>query len=78
MTIDTKAKRWDVYSFERTTRTATWLGTVEGPHQPGAHKAAAERWPDEARMRLPEYPSGRLILRPEGDTRGMPCTIVRK
>lgn len=55
---------WDVYR------------QVEGAHQPAAWKAAANRWPDDARATFPDYPSGRLICRPEGDTRGMPVKII--
>lgn len=70
-------KRWDVYRYDAAERTATLLGQVKGEHQPHAIKEAARRWPHDAKASFPDYPSGRLFVRPEGDTRGIPARIVK-
>jgi hypothetical protein len=74
-----EAKRlnvWDVYEWTAEPRTARWIGTVDGGHQPEALRNAVARWPDLGKQTA-EYASGRLILRRAGDTRGMPCDVVR-
>jgi hypothetical protein len=68
--------KWNVYKFTKVGERSAGgnyelLGQVDGEHQPAAWKTAANRWPVLAKS-CPEYPNARLVLRPEGDTRGMP------
>jgi hypothetical protein len=67
---------WDVYKWTREPRTVELIGTVEGDGHVKALKVAAARWPDLACAR-PEYPSGRLVLRREGNVMGLPAKVIR-
>jgi hypothetical protein len=64
---------WTIYKYTKTRTDPSYeeLGEIEAPHQPAALKSAMERFPNLFGW-SPDYPNGRLLVRPKGDHRGMP------
>ena len=65
-------KAWDVYAWTRATRTASWIGNVRARHEPQARQLANVKFGQETQA------GTRYILRPKGETWGMPCKVVRE